>query len=189
MPSSHIQSCQSFLHNRLGGLQVLPPGSDKWLYVKVSGALPHIAHTLTDLVQPLPGHGICNVGDALNIFSGGTLRSNIHRVMSAHLPSSSSCTKSLIAVCAYSPPPKDQAQYERWSLVYFTRPHDTVVLRHQGEKSAMIADAVAKAPAGKFDTGVTAGEWLARRIRGTRTTQFKVRRRYRFRRDHELMRL
>ena len=26
---------QSFLHNRLGGLQVLPPGSDKWLYVKV----------------------------------------------------------------------------------------------------------------------------------------------------------
>ena len=26
---------QSFLHNRLSGLQVLPPGSDRWLYVKV----------------------------------------------------------------------------------------------------------------------------------------------------------
>ena len=88
-----MQSFQSFLHNRLGGLQVLPPGSDKWLYVKVTGAHPHIAHTLTSFAQPLPGHGICNVGDALNIFSGGILRSNIHRVMSATLPSSSSFTK------------------------------------------------------------------------------------------------
>lgn len=26
---------QTFLHNRLGGLQVMPPGSDKWLYIKV----------------------------------------------------------------------------------------------------------------------------------------------------------
>ena len=76
-----MQLFQSFLHNRLGGLQVLPPGSDKWLYVKVSGALPHIAHTLTSLAQPLPGHGICNVGDALALFSGGILRSNLHRVV------------------------------------------------------------------------------------------------------------
>ena len=170
-----MQPFQSFLHNRLGGLQVLPPGSDKWLYVKVSGAHPHIAHALTSPAQPLPGHGICNVGDALNIFSGGILRSNIHRVMSATLPSSSSCTKSLIALCAYSPPPKDQAQYERWSLVYFTRPHDTVVLRHQGEKSAMIADAVAKAPAGKYEPGVTAAEWLVRRIRSQRGAHYNVR--------------
>ncbi|TBU22679.1 Clavaminate synthase-like protein [Dichomitus squalens] len=120
----------SFLHNRLGGLQVLPPGSDKWLYVK-----------------PLPGHGICNVGDALNIFSGGIIRSNIHRVI---------------------PPPKDQAQYERWSLVYFTRPNDTVHLRHQGVKSAMIAEAIAKAPAGRYEPGMTAAEWLTRRIRSQR---------------------
>lgn len=27
---------QTFLHNRLGGLQVMPPGSDKWQYIKVS---------------------------------------------------------------------------------------------------------------------------------------------------------
>ena len=31
--------------------------------------------------QPLPGHAICNIGDTLNIFSGGVLRSNIHRVV------------------------------------------------------------------------------------------------------------
>ena len=38
------------------------------------------------IVQPLPGHAICNVGDALNIFSGGVIRSNIHRVVSAISP-------------------------------------------------------------------------------------------------------
>ncbi|KAI0760590.1 Clavaminate synthase-like protein [Fomes fomentarius] len=125
----------SFLHNRLGGLQVLPPGSDKWFYIK-----------------PLPGHAICNIGDALNIFSGGILRSNIHRVV---------------------PPPKTQAQYERWSLVFFTRPNDTVELRHQADKSAMIADAIAKATPGKYEPGATAQEWLARRIRSRRVTNFK----------------
>ncbi|KAH9041818.1 Clavaminate synthase-like protein [Lactarius hengduanensis] len=55
---------QSFLHNRLGGLQVLPPGTDEWKYVK-----------------PIPGHAICNLGDAMAIFSAGILRSNLHRVV------------------------------------------------------------------------------------------------------------
>ncbi|KAI5118665.1 hypothetical protein M0805_001038 [Coniferiporia weirii] len=54
----------SFLHNRLGGLQVLPPGSESWQYVR-----------------PLPGHAICNVGDTLTLLSGGILRSNMHRIM------------------------------------------------------------------------------------------------------------
>ncbi|KAI0333381.1 Clavaminate synthase-like protein [Cubamyces sp. BRFM 1775] len=125
----------SFLHNRLGGLQVLPPGADKWYYVK-----------------PLPGHAICNIGDALNIFSGGILRSNIHRVM---------------------PPPKDQAQYERWSLVFFTRPNDDVTLHALAEKSPKIAEAVSKAPPGKYEPGVTAKQWLARRIGSQRATNYK----------------
>nr|VWO97788.1 Calcium-transporting ATPase (EC [Ganoderma boninense] len=73
----------SFLHNRLGGLQVLPPGSDRWFYVKVRehGAPTYEAHILKSSPQPLPGHAVCNIGDALNIFSGGILRSNIHRVV------------------------------------------------------------------------------------------------------------
>ena len=73
---------QSFLHNRLGGLQVLPPGSDKWFYIKVR-ALPHVLFLSADvhMPKPLPGHAICNIGDSLNIFSGGILRSNIHRVV------------------------------------------------------------------------------------------------------------
>ncbi|KAI0751882.1 Clavaminate synthase-like protein [Daedaleopsis nitida] len=125
----------TFLHNRLGGLQVLPPGSDKWFYVR-----------------PLPGHAICNIGDALNIFSGGILRSSIHRVV---------------------PPPKAQARYERWSLVYFTRPNDMVELRAQADKSAMIAAAVAKASPGKYEPGVLAKDWLARRVRSQRVSQYK----------------
>lgn len=31
--------------------------------------------------QPLAGHAICNIGDALTIFSGQILRSNMHRVL------------------------------------------------------------------------------------------------------------
>lgn len=54
----------AFLHNRLGGLQVLPPGSATWQYVR-----------------PLPGHAICNIGDTLTLLSGGILHSNMHRVV------------------------------------------------------------------------------------------------------------
>ncbi|KAL3473015.1 hypothetical protein BJX99DRAFT_249193 [Aspergillus californicus] len=56
----------TILFNRLGGLQVLPPGADAdWLYVR-----------------PLPGHAIVNLGDAMVKFTNGLLRSNIHRVVS-----------------------------------------------------------------------------------------------------------
>ncbi|KAL4968705.1 putative oxidoreductase, 2OG-Fe(II) oxygenase family [Aspergillus stella-maris] len=54
------------LFNRLGGLQVLPPGVDaEWQYIR-----------------PLPGHAIVNLGDAMVKFTNGLLRSNIHRVVS-----------------------------------------------------------------------------------------------------------
>ncbi|KAI0791515.1 Clavaminate synthase-like protein [Irpex lacteus] len=121
----------SFLHNRLGGLQVLPPGTTEWKYVK-----------------PLPGHAICNVGDALSVFSGGILRSNLHRVVT---------------------PPKEQGNYERWSLVYFTRPQRDAELRALTDQSSIIADAVARSPdPSKFNTGQTAGAWFARRIKNQR---------------------
>jgi isopenicillin N synthase-like dioxygenase len=54
------------LFNRLGGLQILPPGRDaEWCYVR-----------------PLPNHAIINLGDAMVKFTNGLLRSNIHRVVS-----------------------------------------------------------------------------------------------------------
>jgi len=55
----------TILFNQLGGLQVLPPTSDTWLYVK-----------------PLRGHAIVNLGDAMVKFSAGILKSNVHRVVS-----------------------------------------------------------------------------------------------------------
>ncbi|KAG8624085.1 hypothetical protein KVT40_009061 [Elsinoe batatas] len=54
----------TILFNRLGGLQVLPPGSDEWKYVK-----------------PLRHHAVVNLGDAMVKFTAGILRSNIHRVV------------------------------------------------------------------------------------------------------------
>ncbi|KAI0778816.1 Clavaminate synthase-like protein [Trametes elegans] len=120
----------TFLHNRLGGLQVLPPGSQEWQYLK-----------------PLPGHAICNVGDALAIFSGGILRSNLHRLM---------------------PPPGHQSRYERYSVAFFTRPKNSVVLRPLTEQSRAISEAVAKNPKEEYFSGATAGEWTARRIRKLR---------------------
>ncbi|KAF4611479.1 hypothetical protein D9613_004584 [Agrocybe pediades] len=120
----------SFLHNRLGGLQVLVPGAETWQYVK-----------------PIPYHAICNIGDALSIFSGGILRSNLHRVV---------------------PPPGRQAGLERWSVVFFLRPGNSVVLRALAEQSPIIADAVKNAPEGKYETGSTSFEWFSRRIRNQR---------------------
>ncbi|CAD0112866.1 unnamed protein product [Aureobasidium uvarum] len=52
------------LFNRLGGLQVLPPNTDEWCYVK-----------------PLRGHAVINLGDAMVKLTAGILRSNIHRVV------------------------------------------------------------------------------------------------------------
>ncbi|KAH9918580.1 Clavaminate synthase-like protein [Epithele typhae] len=128
----------SFLHNRLGGLQVMVPGTRTWQYVK-----------------PIPGHAICNVGDALTIFSGGLLRSNLHRVV---------------------PPPGEQARYERYSLVYFTRPGDSVQMAPLADQSAIIADAVARAPPHLreiFDLAPTSHEWFTRRMKNMRVNNQK----------------
>jgi len=117
----------TILHNRLGGLQVMPPGDTEWSYVK-----------------PLPGHVICNVADALTIFSGGILKSSLHRVARA---------------------PGDQGLHERFSIVFFHRPGNSRVLRAFTEDSSLIADAVRTRPDFNFNTGQTAGEWLTRRIK------------------------
>ncbi|KAF8890194.1 hypothetical protein BD779DRAFT_1671529 [Infundibulicybe gibba] len=116
----------SFLHNRLGGLQVLVPGAEAWQYVR-----------------PIPGHAVCNIGDSLKILSGGILRSNLHRV---------------------APPPGAQAHLERFSLVYFARPADSMPLRALADQSLLIAHA----PDAGLDTGVTAGDWHQRRVKNRR---------------------
>ena len=68
-------------------------------------------------VVPIPGHAVVNLGDAMTKFSAGILRSNIHRVMS---------------------PPGEQANLDRYSLVYFTRPEYEVKMRYLRDESDMI---------------------------------------------------
>lgn len=115
------------------------------------------SHTCVPHTQPLPGHAICNIGDALSVFSGGVLQSNIHRVV---------------------PPPGIQAEHERWSLVFFTRPGNSKILRALVEDSPLIAAAVQKHPEQNFNTGSTAKEWFARRVKYQRINNRKVRKRF-----------
>lgn len=66
---------QSFLHhNIIGGLQVLNPISKEWQYIKASPCpISPFFRIINTAHQPLSGHAICNIGDALSIYSGGIL--------------------------------------------------------------------------------------------------------------------
>lgn len=75
------RSLQTLLDNTLtGGLQVLPPGSDEWLFVKVCRQASRLMLAATEgtdgtffLAQPLEGCIVVNLADLLSIFSGGIL--------------------------------------------------------------------------------------------------------------------
>ncbi len=114
------------LFNRLGGLQVLPPGKDAdWCYVK-----------------PLPGHAIINLGDAMVKFTNGRLRSNIHRV---------------------NAPPGVQGDCTRYSLVYFNRPENEVMLRRlEG------SDKIPPLMDGEVEEVINSQDWIIRRALGKR---------------------
>jgi isopenicillin N synthase-like dioxygenase len=128
------------LFNRLGGLQVrlpehisaTPPAS---ITPPPSDVESKLCENGWTYVRPLPNHCIVNLGDALVKFSNGILRSNIHRVVA---------------------PPGDQGSITRYSLVYFCRPEDDVVL-----KSLVEGD-------GDGEEEVTAKEWILRRALGRR---------------------
>ncbi|GKZ24016.1 hypothetical protein AbraIFM66951_010514 [Aspergillus brasiliensis] len=115
----------TILFNRLGGLQVLPPGADaEWTYVR-----------------PLPGHAIINLGDAMVKFTNGLFRSNIHRVVA---------------------PPGEQAGFTRYSLVYFARPEDEVLLRRlESERIPALGEGV-------VEEEISSKDWVIRRALGKR---------------------
>ena len=99
-------------------------------------------------VKPLPGHCIVNLGDAMVKFTNGLLRSNIHRVVS---------------------PPGEQAKETRYSLVYFARPEDEIVLKRL-EGSEVIPP-----PAKGQDEGsMNSKDWIklqALRLKADNTTE------------------
>jgi hypothetical protein len=59
--------------------------------------------------------------------------------------------------------------------VFFTRPSNHVVLRALVEDSPVIAEAVKNNKEKNFETGATAEEWFARRIKYQRMNNRKVR--------------
>jgi isopenicillin N synthase-like dioxygenase len=89
----------TLLFNVAGGLQILPAGSENvdenWRYIR-----------------PRPGCALVNIGDTLTEWTGGLLRSSIHRVVS---------------------PPGTQAQLPRQSLAYLVRAEKGAIMhRLQG---------------------------------------------------------
>ena len=106
----------TILFNKVGGLQVLAPGPDgEWMYI-----------------QPVPGHAIVNVGDALTRLTRGLLRSCWHRVAA---------------------PPGAQAACERYSLAYLARPEDSTTLR--GLEGSRLIPKLAE---GEFEDSITIRE-------------------------------
>ena len=94
-------------------------------------------------VRPLPGHAIINLGDALVMFTKGVLRSNVHRVVA---------------------PPGRQAEATRFSLVYFGRPEDDVVLKPLRE-SALVRERCGDVVE---EEQVDSKTWILRRALGRR---------------------
>jgi isopenicillin N synthase-like dioxygenase len=98
-----------------------------------------------EFVKPVPGHAIINLGDAMVTFTNGYLKSAKHRVV---------------------PAPGEQAEVSRYSVVYFVRPHNAVVMEPLEQFKDLEAGMKV---AGKFkpegDKVLTAGEWMIQRTR------------------------
>ena len=116
----------TMLFNVTGGLQILPPDADPkdeaaWKWVK-----------------PQPGCAILNMGDAMVEWSGGVLRSNMHRVTFA---------------------PGEQAEHSRYSVGYFVRPELNVTMKRLTE-----GDVIPALEAGEEELSYTAREWEAMKV-------------------------
>jgi isopenicillin N synthase-like dioxygenase len=154
----------TILFNRIGGLQVrLPPGlkpnppvngdTNGSVLGKVRLNQDGLPVTKAEeeewaYVHPLPNHAIVNLGDAMAKFSAGILRSNIHRVMS---------------------PPGGQADITRYSLVYFSRPEDDVLLKPLRDDSEMVARVLKETGRDNVaEEEFTSKEWVHRMALGRR---------------------
>ncbi|KAG9231349.1 hypothetical protein BJ875DRAFT_536610 [Amylocarpus encephaloides] len=100
-------------------------GSITLLFNRLGGLqiLPPPSLTLEDhkpqwtYVKPIPSHCIVNHGDSMVKFTRGVLRSNIHRVVS---------------------PPGEQACHTRYSVFYFSRANDEVILKGLGRGDVIL---------------------------------------------------
>ncbi|TPX36267.1 hypothetical protein SmJEL517_g01662 [Synchytrium microbalum] len=104
----------------VGGLQICDPEDKQWRYVR-----------------PLDGSIIVNLGDAVQHWTKGYWRSNLHRVTA---------------------PPAFQRHMTRHSVVYFARPEDAVVLERI--PSPFIPEDTVEEKQRK----ITAEEWIKARV-------------------------
>lgn len=119
----------TILSNVIGGLEILQPDSDSpneqkkatWRYVK-----------------PEPNCVIVNVGDALVEWTGGILRSCLHRVTFA---------------------PGQQASFTRYSVAYLIRPEQNASMKRLTGGYIPSAD-----ENGEKDVDLTASEWEGKRM-------------------------
>ena len=118
----------TLLFNIVGGLQILPPSvenaEENWRYVR-----------------PEPGFALINLGDAMVEWSGGILRSNIHRVTYA---------------------PGAQKDSVRYSLAYLVRPGADVSMKRLTGGNSLIPPL----EDGEDEVNCNAAAWEARRAAG-----------------------
>lgn len=116
----------TMLFNIVGGLQILPADAENvdanWRYVR-----------------PEPGCALINLGDAMVQWSGGILRSNLHRVVT---------------------PPGEQAGCTRYSMAYLVRPEANVSMRRLGDGGGVIP---MPADGEEVDDDIHAKDWERRR--------------------------
>ncbi|KAI9842225.1 MAG: hypothetical protein M1837_007370 [Sclerophora amabilis] len=111
--------------------------------------LPPPADATWRYVRPIPGHAIVNLGDAMVKFTGSLMRSALHRV-------------------TYGP--GAQAEQTRYSLGYFLRPEDCVILKRlEG------SDVIPHPTPGEVssDEALSSKEWLERRFSSIRHDSFE----------------
>ena len=94
-------------------------------------------------IKPEPGTAIVNLGDAMVSWSDGEFKSAIHRVVQ---------------------PPGDQSTWARYSLAYFARPNNDVLLRPLGRKQQSSNN-------GKISPNFA--EWAERRARANIADTYK----------------
>ncbi|KAF8847922.1 Clavaminate synthase-like protein [Acephala macrosclerotiorum] len=122
----------TILFNITGGLQILLPDADPtddsgWVYVK-----------------PEPGCAIVNLGDAMVEWSGGILRSNMHRVTFA---------------------PGEQGKVPRYSLAYLVRPFGDVSMKRLAGGRSLIPEV----KDGEEDNLMNARDWEIHKAVGIRS--------------------
>ncbi|KAJ5810616.1 oxidoreductase 2OG-Fe(II) oxygenase family [Penicillium pulvis] len=123
----------TLLFNVVGGLQILPADCENelgnWLYVK-----------------PEPGNVLVNIGDTLVAWTGGLLRSSLHRVITA---------------------PEEQALVARQSVAYLVRP------RNNASMQRLKSGSIPPVEQGEEEENRSVIEWAAWRAKQVMLGQLK----------------